>query len=359
MEIFEKFGIKIDSQHKFDESTWSSCNFVMAGKNNNMFEKLYEFADYSPIHNVCLRSITDNVVGQGFTDNFKVNKYETINQLFRKIAREYIITGNVFLECVWKNDRTRGLKSLYYVPSEYMRVGKVDNMMEEPHKYYYSENWKKRSGSNLIEYDRLDPNVNTNKQIYHIKQFTAGMKYYGQPSYMSVLNDVQLNHEISVHHLANIKNGANPSLWINFRNGKPKSEEEQQSVVRKLKNNYGGAENAGQMIISYSDESNGPEITQIQTNANDTYYAEVFEQIQKQILSGHKITDGSLIGLPSSSGFASQAEQLQTAFSLFLNTTIKPIQNELIEHLKPLIEMLYPDETKELMINQNKIIDNA
>jgi len=356
LKVFEKFGIKIDSQHKFDEKTYGSNDWVLAGKNNDMFKKLYQYADYSPIHNVCLRSISDNVIGQGFIQNIKMNKYETINQLFRKIAREFIITGNVFLSCVWKNDRSQGLKSIYFIPSEFMRVGKVDDLNEDPEKYYYCDDWGKRKGKGLIEYNSLDPSVATNQQIYHIKAYTPGMNYYGQPYYMSVLNDVILNHEISIHHLSNIKNGANPSLWINFRNGKPKSQDEADALLRELENRYGGSENAGQMIVSFSDETNGPEITQIQTNANDQYYSAIFEQIQKQILSGHKITDPSLIGLPTGSGFSSQAEQLETAFKLFLNTTIKPIQNELIEHLEGLVDMMYPDEEINLEIIQNQIL---
>ena len=356
MKEIEKISFRVDSQHKFDEKTYSSKEYVLAGDNNDMFEKLYEYADYSPIHNVCLRSKTDSVVGQGFTKDYKVNKFENLNQFFRKLVREYIITGNAFVECIWANDRNEGLKSLYVLPTENVRVGKTEKEHTMPEYYYYCDDFQKTRKHSVIQYDRLDPMVYSNKQIYHIKTYTPGFKYYGQPSYMSVLNDVILNHKISVHHLANITNGGRPSLWVNFRNGEPGSEREMNDILYKLKEKYSGAENSGEIIVSYSDTDNGPEISQISTDNNDQYYSVIYEQIQKQILSGHKITDGSLIGLPTSSGFASQAEQLETAYQLFLNTTIKPIQRELIEQMTPLLELMYPDETINLEIIQNPIL---
>lgn len=355
--MIEKFNFrKVEDIYKFEEKEITSKDWVMAGKNDELFSFLYDMVDYSPIHNVCLRSKSDNVVGQGFTREYQMNNLENINELFRKIAFEYIVTGNVFLNCVWKNDRTQGLKAVYFVPSDKVRVGKVDNIGEEPEKYYYCEDFSNLRKHSIIEFNRLDVNNMSTKQMIHIKNYAPGYRYYGLPNYTSVINDIRLNHEISIHHLANIQNGATPSLFINFRNSSPGSEKEQQDILRKLKDAYTGSENAGNIIVSFSEPDNGPEITQINPTSNDQYYSAIFEQIQRQILSGHKITDPALIGLPAPSGFSNQAEQIQTSFSLFLNTTIKPIQRELIDALYPIVELMYPNDNIELVINQNNIL---
>lgn len=354
--MIEKIQFTTEDIYKFEEKVTTQKEWVSAGKDDDFFKFLYEMVDYSPIHNVCLRSKTDNVVGQGFTREYMMNKTEDINDLFRKIAFEYIVTGNVFLECIWKNDRSQGLKSVYFLPSDSVRVGKSENFGEDPDKFYYCEDWKNWRKVGVVEMGVLDPRDYSNRQIYHIKNYAPGYKYYGLPNYMSVINDVRLNHEISVHHLANIQNGMTPSLWVNFRNGAPSSEREQRDLKNKLLQTYQGSENAGNIIVSFSEPDNGPEITTINPTSNDQYYSTIFESVQRQILSGHKITDPALIGLPAPSGFSSQAEQLETAFQLFLNTTIKPLQNELIAGLYPVVEMLYPNDDVELTIIQNQII---
>ena len=145
-------------------------------------------------------------------------------------------------------------------------------------------------------------------------------------------------------------------MWVNFSNSQPGSEKEQRDIKRKLEELYTGSQAAGKIIVSFSEPDNGPEITTLNPTTNDQYYSTIFESVQKQILSGHKVSDGSLVGLPSSSGFASQAEQMETAFGVFLNTTIKPIQNELISNLYPIIKLMHPDEEPELEIIQNNIL---
>jgi len=353
--MIENISFSSEDIYKFEEKVSNGKDWVQAGPKDDFFDFLYDMVDYSPIHNVCLRSKTDNVCGQGFTREYMMNKTEDINDLFRKIAFEYLVSGNVFLECVWANDRTQGIKSVYFIPSKYVRVGKTDFVYQEPEKYYYSEDFTKKNS--VIEFSKLDPLNYEDRQIYHIKSYSPGYNYYGLPSYMSVINDVRLNHDISIHHLSNIQNGATPSLWVNFRNSQPSSETEQRKLKKKLQDIYTGAEAAGKIIVSFSEPDNGPEITTLNPTTNDQYYSAIFDSVQRQILSGHKVNDGSLVGLPSASGFASQADQMATAFDVFLNTTIKPIQKDLIAGLYPIIKLMNPDEQVDLEIIQNNILE--
>ena len=84
-----------------------------------------------------------------------------------------------------------------------------------------------------------------------------------------------------------------------------------------------------------------------------------FELVQNQILSGHKITDPSLIGLPQPGGFTSQADTLTTAYNLFMRTSIVPLQNFIIRELEPLVDLIYPEQDVVLEINQNTLSFDA
>jgi hypothetical protein len=109
--------------------------------------------------------------------------------------------------------------------------------------------------------------------------------------------------------------------------------------------------------VSYGESEQKPDITQIQSNVESGYFSNIFELVQKQIMSGHKIIDGSLIGLPNPGGFTSSAEQLETTYKLFMNTSVKPLQNFMNREIKPLLELIHPDQEINLVIQQNQILN--
>jgi len=349
--IIQKQGFAVDTLIKFEERVVRNQPWVSWGANNMFVDALYDLVDYSPIHNACIRSKIDNIVGQGFSIDYKVNNKETLNDVFRDMVFDYIITGNLFLEIIWKEDRSLGAAGFYYIPSKYMRVGAPNDAEMTIDRYYYCRDWNTYKKTGVIEFHQFNPKDFTNRQIIHLRDRNPGYWAYGSPQYLSVINDIRLNHEITVYNLANLVNGANPSLWVHFADGFPQSETEERNILQRLEQRYEGANNAGKMIVSFSEGSEGkPEITQISSNLQQGFYQEVFELVQRQILSGHKIPDGSLIGLPAPTGFNSSAELLETAHNLFLKTSILPVQKFLIRELTPIVELVNPTEEVNLQI---------
>ncbi len=84
---------------------------------------------------------------------------------------EFITTGNLFLEVVWKQDRSQGLAGLYVIPSRYMRLGKPKEMGEDVSKYMYCRDWANWRKAGVVEFCEFDPNNYTDRQIVHIKQY--------------------------------------------------------------------------------------------------------------------------------------------------------------------------------------------
>ena len=348
---------KIDTLVKFEERVQRNQPWVSWGLNNMFVMGLYDLLDYSPIHNACIRSKIDNIVGQGFVTDYKISDTETLNDLFRDIVFDYVVTGNIFIETIWRQDRSQGLSGLHYIPSKYMRVGAPDNAELILEKFYYCRDWVAWKKAGVIEFHQFDPKNFTDRQIAFIRDKNPAYWAYGSPQYLSVVNDIRLNHQITVYNLSNLIQGANPSLWVHFSDGYPQSETEERNILSRLEQRYEGSENAGKMIVSFSDgESGKPDIVQIQSNLQQGFYAEVFELVQNQILAGHKIPDGSLIGLPQKTGFNSSADLLATAHKVFMETSIKPIQKYLLRELKPLVELVNPGVEVNLEIIQNQIV---
>lgn len=355
--------IKIDKL-QFNKATLSSFSevinknapFISWGLDNQFVNELYLLNDASPIQNACVRSKVDNCVGMGYINDYQVNSKESLNDISKKIYYEFITTGNVFLEVIWRQDRKEGIAGFYLIPSRYMRLHKPEEMGGEVTKYLYCKDWLNWRKSGMVEFSELNPVNFTDRQIVHIKNYQSGYDYYGVPDWLSVINDVRLNHEITVFNLSNIQNGLSPNLWVHFNIPAPDSQNEQNQVLRSIEDRYMGAENAGRVIVSYGESEQKPEITQIQSSVENGYFSSIFELVQNQIMSGHKIIDGSLIGLPSKTGFSSSAEQLETAYKVFMNTSIKPIQNFMNRELKAVISLMYPNEDINLIIEQNQIL---
>lgn len=351
------FNKQLDTLVKFEERVMRGVPWVSWGQDNLFVMGLYDLLDFSPIHNACMRAKIDNVVGQGFEFDYQISSKETLNDVFKDMVFDYLITGNLFLEVIWKEDRTQGLAGLHYIPSKYMRVGLPDNAELEVEKYFYCRDWINFKKAGVIEFHQFDPKVFTHRQIVHIRDRNPAYWAYGSPQYLSVVNDIRLNHAISVHNLGLLTNGGYPGLWVHFADGFPESEQEERDILKRVEERYSGPSNAGRITVSYSDGDLGkPDITQINSNLQQGAYSEIFELIQRQILSGHKIPDGSLIGLPSPTGFNSSADLLETAHRLFMKTTIIPTQNFLLRELKPLIKLVNPEMEVDLKIIQNTAI---
>ena len=352
----EKLNFNANTLTSFQEVFNRNEIFIRWGADNMFVNELYLLNDASPIQNACVRSKVDNAVGLGYINDYKVNTKETLNDISKKMYYEFITTGNLFLEVVWKQDRSQGLAGLYVIPSRYMRLGKPKEMGDDVNKFMYCRDWANWRKTGIVEFSEFDPKNFTDRQIVHIKNYQSGYEYYGAPDWLSVINDVRLNHEITVFNLANIKNGLSPSLWVHFNVPAPDSQNDQNQVLRNIEDRYMGAENAGRVIVSYGESEQKPDITQIASNVETGYFSNIFELVQKQIMSGHRIIDGALIGLPNPGGFTSSAEQLETAYKLFINTSVKPLQTFMNRELTPLIELIHPDQEISLVIEQNQIL---
>lgn len=342
---------------RFVEKITRGEAFVRWGLDNMEIERWYDYADFSPIHNACIRSKVDNASGRGFTQDYKINSKQTINDVIKQMFWEFIVGGNLFLEIVWKKDRREGIAGFHVIPSKYMRAKAPETYELTTDKWYYCHDWANwRKAGGLIEFHEFDPNNYTDRQIIHIKQYSPGYLFYGVPDYLSCMLDIRLSRSISEYNLANISNGASPSLWVHFPNEAPDSQNDQEDILRRLEDRYRGSQNAGRIVVSYGGSEGKPEITQISQNLQGGMFSEIFGLVRENILAGHKVIDGSIIGLPSPTGFNSSADQLETTYKLFMNTSVKPLQEFMLRELNPVMNLMYPDQNIKLEINQNTIL---
>ena len=87
------------------------------------------------------------------------------------------------------------------------------------------------------------------------------------------------------------------------------------------------------------DKTRVPEITSISPSDLDKQYLALQELLTQNILSGHRITSKTLMGLDSANGFSSSADELLNAANFYQNTVISGFQNQILKTLHKIFQV--------------------
>lgn len=325
----------------FEEKIVSGKNYVRYGSDNLFPQFLISLADKSALHNAIVASKLDYSYAKGLvyegperasTSFFiaRPNPNETLNEVFRKCLYDYIIFGAFAINIIW--DITgQFISQIYHIDLQDIRSGIADER-GKVNKYYYSDNWLKCSGNDKCkEIGAFDTQNRIGSQLLYVKDWRPGAKYYALPSYVGALNSIATDCEITNFHLANIKNGMAPSKFITISSGFA-SDEEQMTIKRQLESLYTGSDAAGKFFLSFTnDPEKAPKIDTLTQDGLDQQFIQLEDSVLQQILSGHRVTSPLLVGLRNGGGLGSNTDELMTAYKIFQNTVITPIQNTVAE----------------------------
>lgn len=336
--------------------TSTSDKYIDYGDDNAFPIHLIDLQNNSSIHNTCINAIVDGVVGEGLTSNVersldRANPQESWQAIYRKVARDYKLFGGFALEVVWSNDGTK-IAETYHIDFSYLRAQEMDHR-KQVHGYYLSDEWVRRyrdgklSGQRITNIDDLPylPTYNPEialeepNQIIYYKPYTPGQQYYPLPDYVGALKVVELDAEVDNFHNNNIKNGLAPSIAITtYTNA---NDEERRVIEQMLRSQYGGTDNAGQMMyIDVDSPENAPMITPIPQNGADDYYYNLNEMVTQKILTAHRITSPMILGIKTSGQLGGRTEVID-AYLLLLNTVIKPYQQEILAIFDMIFDVNY------------------
>ena len=121
-------------------------------------------------------------------------------------------------------------------------------------------------------------------------------------------------------------------MLINFNNGTP-NQQERQLIENKIAQKFSGTSNAGKFILAFNDNKESQaEITPVQLSDAHNQYQFLSEESQSKIQVAHRVVSPFLLGIKSSTGFSSNADEIKTASLLMDNTVIRPFQELLIDN---------------------------
>jgi hypothetical protein len=231
------------------------------------------------------------------------------------------------MQVIYSKDRKK-IAAVHHMPVQLLRAEKC-NEEGKVEAYYYSDNW-----TDLKNYQpkRIPAFGFSNEpiEIYYVKPYSVGLKYYALPDYIGALPYCTLEESISDYLINEVNNGFASRVVVNFNNGQP-SEEQQRMIKHKVMQGLTGTQGE-KVIVSFNSNSDSKTtVDAMPVNDAPDLYATLAEECLRKIMLGNNVTSPLLFGIASSNGFSSNADELENSFILFDNMVIRPMQDLLID----------------------------
>jgi hypothetical protein len=268
----------------------------------------------------------------------RANGNESLHEVLKKVAFDFKLQGAFALNIVWSKDRTQ-IAEIYHVGVEKIRCARPDEF-GKTQGYYISADW----GNTRINKPKYVPAFNVNdrtsaNQIMYAGLYSPNMNSYFTPDYVSCNNWALIDSRVSEFHLNNISAGFSGSFMVNFANGIP-TQEERMQIEQSLAQKFTGQNNAGKFVLTFSDDNTRtPTIQAISPSDLDKQYIALQELLTQNILSGHRVTSPMLMGIKNDTGLGSNVDELNSASNFFLNTVVKPFQDQIVKQLRKIFQV--------------------
>jgi hypothetical protein len=320
-------------------NTRASGQFIPFGIDNAYPNILLEMYYSSPFHSAIVDFKNNALTANGYvmtnTNTSVEGKilYERVmNQINEdwiwKFTLEYLIHNRIAVMVHKKAGKT--------VRIEPMDVNEVRESRDGLG-YWVCEDWIRRR--NEAEYfPKYSKTGNAEESIKVFQRLGPGQKIYALPQYATASNWIWLDGQIAFFQKQNIENSINPSAIIHFYEPIA-NEKEKEEFVHSLNRSFASAKNAGKILTFFSkSKETAPEITISESNKLDKSFAASQENIIKNVAYAHQINP-AILGI-SPAGQLGATQQLNDAYSIFLQNWLKPTQIMIDNYITEIINML-------------------
>ena len=282
------------------------------------------------------RDLEARVKLQNFMD--RANGNESLHEVIKKLSFDFKLQGAFALNIVWSKDRTQ-IAEIYHIDVSKLRCARPDEFGKTKG-YYISADWSNTRQNKPYYVPAFNANDRTSaNQIMYSGLYSPNMNSYYTPDWVSCSNWSLIDGRISEYHLNAISSGFSGSFMVNFSNGIPTAEERHQ-IEQSLTDKFTGQNNAGKFILTFSDDkTRTPEVQAITPSDLDKQYLALQELLTSNILSGHRVTSKTLMGIDTANGFSSNTDEIINAANFYLNTVVKPFQDQIVKQLRKIFQI--------------------
>jgi len=330
------------------EATERSKPWVLWGLRNDYPQFLLQVKENSPTMSVAIDAKVNMTYGDGVEiedlGNVMVNKYETISELYYKLFYDIWLFGGYSLEVIKSRDGSR-VESIYHIPFQDVRVGKYDVDIHEREQgtFYFCEDWQNTQQRRLVvKFQSLNMESREGREMVYWKDYTPTMnRHYPLTPYQSSINSCVLEAEVYEFHKTNLAASLMPNLFVSLI-GDP-TPEEKLETYEELVRSYQGKQGQKLMLAFSNSSEERPVIEAISNTGNDTFYTEILQMCVQAILTGQQIASPLLLGISTlnNSAFSQNAEEINVAWNLMMETTIKPMVRKANSSIENILALKY------------------
>jgi hypothetical protein len=313
----------------------------------------------SPLHRAIVNKKTKMIAGFGYKElqDERLKEWAKRNNLERLLlylAKDFMIYGGFAIEIIWNREGTSF--DIKHLPIHTLRIGLKENDDEQDY-YWYSKDWGQyKKDEYKPEYiKQFDPKDRTGRQaLYYIDPNPSGTDLYPIPEYVTALNFIDLDYQVGVYHLNQVRQGYQPSYILNFSTGIP-SIDEQNQFFRSFQANFMGAQNSGKIMITYSNGGDEkPEILAVPDNGSDERFIMLQGMVEKQITQAHEFPIQLVSVVPGSLGSQDERKELMAEVQTYF-IAIK--QNQMEEAINGILETI--GFTEQIIFNDYTVADTT
>ena len=340
MELFKLSQVEIP---QYKPTKISKAGYYLPSANGKIFDQLVELYNGSSTHASFVNNMALKVKGSGLISNNEqdtqtIKNYE-LNKLLADISFDLAIYGGFAIEVIWNQLHTK-ITRLNRLDFAKVRVGFIDPDTDQTELYYYSNdwyNWRDREIDILPVFNPAEGS--DNNQIYYFKTAGPGENIYPTPIYYAGLKWIYTDVEVSKYYANLVKNNFVSNTILALNNGIP-DQEKQVEFERAIKENFTSSENAGSMMVMYSDtKENAPEVIKFNQEADDAKYQWLSKEITDKLIVAHNIPSAMLAGVRVA-GTLGGREELEIANHLYNVNVIWPHREYIFETINELNKYL-------------------
>lgn len=307
-------------QPKFEEK--KGRNYVEFGDRNNYSNYLISLYGESPKHGAIVKGKVNYIFGKGFEDvEKKANSHgETWNQILKRSILDDELHGGFYLQVLWNT--LGNIADVFHIEFQKVRASK------DLKKFYIKDDWTLSDFKEKArEYPAFNLKDRTGVQILFVKQYNPKSDVYPLPSYFQGLNYIESDIQVSRHILGNAKHNFVATKLINFNNGLPQ-EEEQEEVERDLKRKFANHDGDRVVIAFNPSKENAVDIVDLgETSLTKEDFTNVNNLIQQEIFACHQVTSPMLFGIKTEGQLGGRSE-IRDAYQIFQNTYVNERQQD-------------------------------
>jgi len=175
-------------------------------------------------------------------------------------------------------------------------------------------------------------------EVYVYKPYTVGNDYFSEPKYLSGMQYMFLEQEMSNYYLSHIKNGLSFGYVVNIPNGATLTKDQKNKLENDIKNKLTGSENAGKFVLNFQMGEQKITVDVIQLNDAHKQWQYLTSEARQQILTSHGVVSPMLFGIKDNTGLGNNANELEEAREQLMDYVIKPMRNEILDSLEEVLE---------------------